>query len=484
MRLTDLFIGATIRQLENKQVEGLTADSREVKPGFVFAALSGVVADGASYIKDAIENGAVAIVTDTSYDPIDCPIYCYQSENPRLTLATIASRFYDGAPEHILAVTGTNGKTSVAHFIRLIWQSLGLNSASLGTLGIISNENASPLSYTTPDPVLLHKILSDMVSSGVTHAVIEASSHGLDQYRLDAVKVSVAGFTNLSRDHLDYHSTFDAYLNAKLGLVRRVVEPDGCVVLNADSDVFAEFKKAATDRGLQVLSYGYAGSDIKLKSVVSHHAGQKATISVMGRDYVIELPLVGEFQVLNILCAIGMVIGSGADISRVIKALDAIENVPGRLEKIVNLTSGASVYVDFAHTPDALETVLNSLRPHTSTNIHVVVGCGGDRDKGKRSIMGAIAGRLADKVYVTDDNPRTEDAATIRSQVLEGCPAAIEIGDRRDAIQAAMRAAKAGDIVLVAGKGHESGQIVGTKVIPFNDNAVVKEIAVKEEMCA
>jgi len=484
LRLTDLFPGAIIPELENKQVKGLSADSRDIKEGYVFAALSGVVAEGATYIKDAVANGAVAIVIDNSFDPIDCPVHCYQSENPRLALAKIASKYYARTPENIVAVTGTNGKTSVAHFIRLIWQSLGLNAASLGTLGIVSSKNISPLSYTTPDPVLLHKSLSDMALNGVTHAVIEASSHGLDQFRLDAVKVKVAGFTNLSRDHLDYHTTFETYLNAKLGLINRVVERDGCVVLNADSDAYTDFNKAAQDRNLRVLSYGYAGQDIKLISVKSHHAGQAVEISVGEKKYAIDLPLVGEFQVLNILCAIGMVMSSGIEADNVIKALDGIENVPGRLEKVADLTSGASVYVDFAHTPDALETVLNSLRPHTSAHIHVVIGCGGDRDKGKRPIMGEIAGRLADSVYVTDDNPRTENAASIRKQVIEGCSRALEIGDRRNAIQAAMKAAKTGDVVLVAGKGHESGQIVGSKVIPFNDNAVVKEIAINEGMCA
>lgn len=483
MRLTELFSVEDIPKLENKQVLGLSADSREIRPGYVFAALSGVAVDGSIYVDDAINQGAVAVLTDASFDKSKCPVYCFQSDNPRLALAKLASKYYPNTPETVVAVTGTNGKTSVAHFVRLLWQALGRNAASLGTLGIVSGEKTEALSYTTPDPVLLHKILSDMAANGVTHVALEASSHGLDQYRLDAVKVKVAGFTNLSRDHLDYHATFETYLDAKLGLVRRVVESDGCVVLNADSEVFEDFAKAARGRGLQVLGYGYAGRDINLNAVQSHHAGQKIEFSAFGHDYSIDLPLIGEFQVMNILCAFGMVVGAGEKPDEVVTLLESLENVPGRLEQVARLATGASVYVDFAHTPDALETVLTSLRPHTSYEIHLVFGCGGDRDRGKRPMMGEIAGRLADKVYVTDDNPRTENPASIRGEVLKGCPRATQIGDRRDAIQTAIMSAKAGDIVLVAGKGHESGQIVGSTVIPFNDKDVVQEISLREGLC-
>ncbi|MBL4906307.1 MAG: UDP-N-acetylmuramoyl-L-alanyl-D-glutamate--2,6-diaminopimelate ligase, partial [Sneathiella sp.] len=404
-----------------------------------------------------------------------------KTENPRQKLAYLAARFCNGMPASIAAVTGTNGKTSVAHFTRMLWQNMGLKSASIGTLGIVTQEKTSPLHYTSPEPVLLHQTLKELQDVGITHVALEASSHGLDQFRLDAVKVKVAAFTNLTRDHLDYHENSEVYLKAKLGLVSRVVEDGGTAVLNADSDVYGIFKHAAENRGLKIIGYGRSGGEICLKSVRSHGSGQQVDVEIYGKAYSLELAVAGEFQAMNILCAVGIVVACGASAEAAIEGLANIESVPGRMEQVVNLPSGASVYVDFAHTPNALETVLTSLRPHVAGKIHAVIGCGGDRDKGKRPQMGKIAATLADSVYVTDDNPRTETPADIRKDIMAGCPHATEVGDRKCAIEMAMKAANVGDVVLIAGKGHESGQIIGDKVMPFNDKDVAREIAVQLE---
>ena len=477
MLLSNLLEVTDLKTADDKVVTGLTADSREVKPGFIFAALKGSALDGRQFIDAAIEKGAIAVLTEKDYPAVDCPIYCYCAENPRQKLAHLAARLYDGQPETIVAVTGTNGKTSVAHFVRSIWQHMGLQSASLGTLGIVANETTIPLHYTSPEPVLLHRTLKGLVSEDITHLVLEASSHGLDQNRLDAVKVSVGAFTNLTRDHLDYHEDAETYLKAKLGLVTRVVQDGGSVVLNADSDVYESFRQAAEDRGLKILSYGRKNSDICLKSVRSHLAGQEVDAQIFGKNCLLDLPLAGEFQAMNILCAIGMVVAAGGDLDRALAALPTITNVPGRMQQVATLPSGASAYVDFAHTPDALETVLKALRPHVEGRILAVIGCGGDRDKGKRPVMGAIAEQYSDQVYVTDDNPRTEDPALIRAEIMAACSDATEIGDRKQAIETALKAARHGDIVVVAGKGHEDGQIIGNTVIPFNDQDVIQKIA-------
>jgi len=350
---------------------------------------------------------------------------------------------------------------------------MGHPSASLGTLGIVSKAKIEDLHYTTPDPVLLHQVLGSLADQGITHTVLEASSHGLDQRRLDAVQVRVAAFTNLTRDHLDYHSDADEYRDAKLGLVSRVVADDGIVVLNADSTAFPSFEQAAHARNLKVIEYGRHASDLKLVSSVSHAGGQQLEIEAFGRPYQINLPLAGEFQAMNILCALGVVVGAGGDMEAAVNTLETLENVPGRLERVAVLKNGAAVYVDYAHTPDALETVIKALRPHTTNRLISVFGCGGDRDQGKRPEMGGIAHEWADIQIVTDDNPRNEDPAVIRSAIMQSCPNASEIGDRASAISTALSMAKAGDVVLIAGKGHESGQTIGDTVIPFNDGDVV-----------
>ncbi|MDF2368608.1 UDP-N-acetylmuramoyl-L-alanyl-D-glutamate--2,6-diaminopimelate ligase [Sneathiella sp.] len=479
MRLSELMKGRDVSVMHDTHIKGLTADSRHVEPGFLFAALSGTMADGREYIVDAVKKGAVAILTDTSYEPADCDLPCFREENPRLILARLASRFYGAEPETITAVTGTNGKTSVAYFTRAIWQAMGLPAASIGTLGVMMPDQTMPLGYTTPDPVLLHKTLTYLVGHGIQHAVIEASSHGLDQYRLDGARIKSAAFTNLTRDHLDYHSSSEDYLGAKLGLISRVLDKTGTAVLNADSGVYPAFLRAAKDRGVKIISYGRMADELKLISLAPESAGQVITVEIFGTRQDIMLPLAGEFQVMNALCALGLVIGAGGDPGIASQALSKISNVPGRLELVSKLANNAAIYVDYAHSPDALETVLEAVRSHAKGKIHVVFGCGGDRDKGKRAEMGRIAGLYADRAIVTDDNPRTEDPVQIRAEIIIACPDALNIGDRFSAIETAIKALGPEDILVVAGKGHEEGQVIGTETIPFNDKKAVQQIVSK-----
>lgn len=476
MRLSDLLNIDAGPELLRRDITGLTADSRAVKDGYLFAALSGTQVDGRRFIPSALEKGAQAILVEkgSAVDPSGA--YIHAVDNPRKELAILSRRFFGEPPETIVGVTGTNGKTSVAHFVQAIWSEMGIKGASLGTLGIVTSEETQDLGYTTPEPVLMHEKLAALADAGVTHLAIEASSHGLDQFRLDALPMKAGAFTNLTHDHLDYHATEEEYLDAKLGLVKRVVSNNGTAVLNADAQHFYAFKQAATDRGLDILSYGRNGGDLKLLDVSSHGAGQQITVDIFGSRYSFDLRVAGEFQAMNILCALGLVVGAGGDHVAAITALPKIASVPGRMEHVARTAQGADVYVDYAHTPDALKTVLEALRPHTEGKIHVLVGCGGDRDRAKRPVMGKIAADLAEEVYVTDDNPRSEDPASIRKAVLEGCPNAREIGDREDAISAALQYASPTDVVLIAGKGHESGQTVGDQVIPFNDKDVAQKL--------
>jgi UDP-N-acetylmuramoyl-L-alanyl-D-glutamate--2,6-diaminopimelate ligase len=389
----------------------------------------------------------------------------------------MAARFFRAQPRTIAAVTGTNGKTSVASFTRQIWSHGGIQAASIGTLGLIAPGVERPGALTTPDPVSLHQILSDLAADGVDHLAMEASSHGLDQYRLDGVRVTIAGFTNLSRDHLDYHRTMEAYLKAKLRLFASVMQPGGTAVLNADVPEFDAIKSVCAARGHRVMSYGRAGDDIALEASSPTPRGQALRLRIGGKAHDIEIPLAGSFQAANVLCALSMAIAGGADEDDALEALPTLIGAKGRMERVAEL-NGAPVYVDYAHTPDALENVLNALRPHAAGRLIVVFGCGGDRDAGKRPIMGDIAARLADVVFVTDDNPRTENADAIRWAILGGIPKtaapAREIGDRAAAIAAALRELEPGDVLLLAGKGHERGQIVGDKVLPFDDSEVAR----------
>ena len=448
---------------------GLACDSRAVKPGYLFAALPGTRVDGRAFIADAVRRGAVAVLgrPETRAEAEALGVRFIADANPRARLAHIAAAFFGAQPATIAAVTGTNGKTSVAVFLRQIWARLGHAAASMGTIGVVAPSGTRTLQHTTPDPIEIHRLLAELAHEGVDHLALEASSHGLDQHRLDGVRIAAAGFTNITRDHLDYHADFSAYLAAKLRLFSERVERGGIAVINADAEHAEDFLAAA--RGLRVLTVGERGEALKLVSRVPKGDGQVLAILYGGTIYNVMLPLAGGFQGANALVAAGLAIGLGDPASKVFAALAYLKGAAGRLEKVAATKSGAPVYVDYAHTPDALETVLKALRPHAAGRLHVVFGCGGDRDRGKRPLMGAVAATLADVAIVTDDNPRSEESAAIRAEILVGCPAAREIGDRTEAIRTAIGALQAGDILVIAGKGHESGQIVGTVTRPFSD---------------
>lgn len=464
----------TLSASTDREIAGLTADSREVERGYLFAALPGSHHDGGAFIPEAIERGAAAVLASRDTQTVSSDAVLLRSDNPRRSFAQMASRYFHAQPKHIAAITGTNGKSSVAEFCRQLWIADGQRAASLGTLGIIGPDGTAEGSLTTPDPVRLHKNLRNLAEADVTHLALEASSHGLDQYRLDGVVVSVAAFTNLSRDHLDYHGTMDVYLRAKARLFTEVLKPGGWAVLNADDERFDHLSSLSLGAGHEVLSYGRAGNDIKLDSLVATPAGHRVSLQVRGKPHDLEIPLLGEFQVHNALCALGVTLAGGASEASVAN-LSGLTGVRGRME-VIPTTNGVGVYVDYAHTPDALETALKGLRPHTERRLMVVFGCGGDRDRGKRSLMGAVAGRMADRVYVTDDNPRGEDPAAIRRDVMSGCPDADEVGDRKFAIEAALSEAQPGDVVLIAGKGHEQGQIIGDDIFPFDDARIARSL--------
>jgi UDP-N-acetylmuramoyl-L-alanyl-D-glutamate--2,6-diaminopimelate ligase len=476
LRLIDLLDG-DLNQLTNTtaikdlEITGLTCDSRKVNPGFLFAAIPGSSGDGRDYIDDALKRGASAVLAPVGTSSHG-DVVVVTSENTRQSYAQMAARFFDQQPPRIAAITGTNGKTSVVSFVSQIWENLGSKAASLGTLGIIAPGFQTSEGLTTPDPVDLHESLSVLWKRGVETLAIEASSHGLDQYRLDGVNVSMAGFTNLSRDHMDYHGSMEEYLDAKKRLFSEILPVDGVSVLNADSEVYPVLVEAARGR---IISYGRKGKDIRLDDLEAFEAGQRLSLNVMGIEYKITLPLSGAFQVENAMCALGIVLADGADPATAVNILENLQGVPGRLQHVGNSSDGAAIYVDFAHTPDALATVLKTLRPHAKRNLNLVFGCGGDRDVGKRPEMGRIASELADKIIVTDDNPRSEDAATIRAQSLAACPGALEVGDRAQAIRLAIAQLQAGDVLVVAGKGHETGQIIVGIVHPFNDAEEIRD---------
>lgn len=450
---------------------GLACDSRKVGAGYLFAALPGARADGSDFIADAVRRGAIAVlgVPEVCKIAESLGVAFIADANPRQRLARIAATYFGAQPQTVAAVTGTNGKTSVCVFLRQIWTELGRKAASMGTIGVVLPASEIELEHTTPDPVALHRLLAQLKDGGVEHLALEASSHGLDQYRLDGVQIAAAAFTNITRDHLDYHGDFSHYLAAKLRLFAEVLQPGGLAVINADADHADEFVRAAQIRDAELLTVGEHASALKLLSRRAKPDGQGLSVKYLDEKFEITLPLSGSFQASNALVAAGLAIGLGEDAERVFAALGELRGAPGRLQKVAYAASGASIYVDYAHTPDALATVLEAVRPHVEGRLHVVFGCGGDRDSGKRRIMGRIAARHADSVIVTDDNPRTEDAATIRTQVLCGCPAAQDIADRAAAIGIAVAALGKGDALIIAGKGHETGQITGSLVRPFSD---------------
>lgn len=471
MKLSDLL--ESNGQASQVEIVGLSADSREVRPGYLYAALRGSRQDGTAFIDDAVSHGAVAVLAPPGVRIASPNAYLVTDENPRRRLSHLAARFYGTQPETVVAVTGTNGKSSVVEFVRQIWTSLGRKAASLGTLGVHGNGLDQQGSMTTPDPVTLHNMLRDLEEVGVDCLAMEASSHGLSQFRLDGVGLTAAAFTNLSRDHLDYHESYEDYLYAKLRLFGELLPPRSHAVLNADSDAFEEVANICWARGHRILSVGKKG-DLRLRSQEPTAIGQELVVSYEGNTYPISLPLIGDFQASNALVAAGLVIASGEQPADALNALGDLKPVRGRMELAGHNTVGASVYVDYAHTPDALENVLSALRPHTDRRLHVVFGCGGDRDTGKRSLMGQVAAEHADSVIVTDDNPRSEDPAAIRAEIIAACSGAKEIGDRQQAINAAVGVLGAGDILVIAGKGHEQGQIVGDDTLPFDDVSAVK----------
>ena len=462
---------------DDTEVAGLTADSRDVRKGFLFAAIQGTQADGRSYIGDAISAGAVAILTQAGgvHENIDTNIPVITDANPRQRFARMAARFYNSQPSTIAAVTGTNGKTSVVHFAQQLWASLGCKAAALGTLGVIGTDLTDDFKLTTPDPVKLHQTLFELQKLGIDYVACEASSHGLAQYRLDGLKIKAGAFTNLSRDHLDYHQTTGAYRTAKLRLFNELVPDDGTIVVNIDSDMYAAIAEIANERSLQRITYGFEASDLHCFEAIPSEGGWHIKLNVLGTVYGIEFPLHGRFQIANALCAAGLVIACGINPGDVIPLLADLKVVPGRMERAAFLEGGAQIFVDYAHTPEALRTALKSLRAHISGRIVVVFGCGGDRDKGKRPEMGEIACSLADTVIVTDDNPRSEDATAIRQDILRACPTAREIGDRSTAILTGVELLHPGDVLFVAGKGHETGQIIDQKTLLFNDMNVIRD---------
>jgi len=468
MRLRELFSGDTTfdPQTGGLAVAGLAADSRTVKPGDVFFALGGSKTDGARFIGAAVAAGAIAVVAG---HPHSASVPVIVTSNPRRALALAAAAFYPRQPQIVAAVTGTSGKTSVAAFTRQLWESLGHDAASLGTIGIVSRHRNVYGSLTTPDPVALHRALDELAGEGVTHLALEASSHGLDQHRLDGVRVAAAAFTNLSRDHMDYHPTVEHYLAAKLRLFTDLAPEGGPAVIAADHEHSAAVIAAARARKLDVMTVGRHGEGIRLVDAAIDGFGQRMTIEHQGQTYRLRLPLVGEFQIENALVAAGLVIATGGDAARAFAALEKLEGAKGRLE-LIGERNGAPVFVDYAHKPDALMKALEALRPYAKKRLVVVFGAGGDRDAGKRPLMGAIAAQHADAVIVTDDNPRSEKPAAIRAEILMAAKGATEIGDRAEAIRSAVASLQPGDVLLIAGKGHETGQIIGDKVLPFSDH--------------
>ena len=454
-------------------VGGVTADSRKVKPGDLFVAVAGTKADGAKYVGAAVAAGASAVMAEHPPASLPDDVAFVQVPNARRALALVAARLHPGQPGTIAAVTGPSGKTSVAAFTRQIWQALGHQAASIGTVGIVAPGREVYGSLTTPDPVELHRSLDALARDGVTHLAIEASSHGLDQHRLDGVRVKVGGFTNLSRDHLDSHQTLYAYVTAKLRLFQDLLPPGAGAVVAVDQEEAQAFVDAALARKLHVMTVGRNGRDIVPVTSTIDGFAQRLTLAYDGRHYDVRLPLVGAFQVENALVAAGFALLTGSEAAGVFAALEHLQGAKGRLE-LVGDRNGAPIFVDYAHKPDALAKALEALRPYVKRHLVVVFGCGGDRDQGKRPMMGAIAVARADRVIVTDDNPRSENPAAIRAAILAAAPGAVEIGDRGEAIRGAVAALAPGDVLLIAGKGHESGQIIGDRVLPFTDHAAVK----------
>ena len=480
MKLSQVLQGIETANSYNGDIEiaSIALNSQNMTPNGLFIAHTGTTNDGKKYIPDAIAKGATVVVYEGEYEvSSQNAVFIKLLGNMRFNISKIAANFYPQTPKLISAITGTNGKTSIADFTRQMMTFLGYHSASIGTIGVVSDVMENMETLTTPDSITLHQILSRLAEAGVDYVSMEASSIGIEQRRMDNIKIKCAGFTNLTQDHLDYHLNMQNYFNAKKLLFSRLLASDGTAVLNADIAQFAELKSICEQRKITVLSYGKNGQELKLLNTIPQPQGQIITVSVFGKEHTINLPLIGHFQAMNVLCALGMVcaLNNGFD-ERLLEILPKIKGACGRLEYMGSLSNGATVYVDYAHTPDALENVLKTMRHHTQNNLWVLFGCGGDRDKLKRPIMGEIAANLADKIVITDDNPRSEDAAQIRKEIIAKCPQAVEIGDRIKAIEYAISHLQSGDMLVLAGKGHETGQKIGDTTIPMNDIAEAKRI--------
>jgi len=463
------------------EVGGVTADSRTLRRGDLFLAIAGGKTDGLRFVNDALAAGAVAVFAERPPDvALPTGVAFVRVDNARRALALIAAKLFPRQPPTIAAVTGTSGKTSVAAFTRQIWTALGHQAASIGTIGIVSPRGETYGALTTPDPVALHRSLDALAGEGVTHLAIEASSHGLDQYRLDGLRIAAGAFTNITRDHLDYHPSFEAYLAAKLRLFEALLLPGADAVIDVDHEHAETVVAAAKARGLAIMTVGRNGAGIRLAAAAIDGFSQILRVEHRGKDFQVRLPLAGEFQIETALIAAGLAIATGGDPAAVFAALEHLAGAKGRLE-LVGRNRGAPIFVDYAHKPDALAKALDALRPYAAGRLVVVLGAGGDRDRGKRPLMGAVAAAKADRVIVTDDNPRSEEPAAIRAAILAAAPGAAEIGDRRAAIRAAVAELRAGDVLLIAGKGHETGQIIGDRVVPFSDHeavaAALKELA-------
>lgn len=463
-----------------EKVTGFAIDHRKVAKGNVFGAFVGTRFNGEDYIKDAVASGAIAIVARPGVDTHGALHIAV--DQPRQIFAIAAARFYQPMPAMVAAVTGTNGKTSTAEMTRQIWHMAGLHSASVGTLGITTSFDHNYTGLTTPDIVTFLANMSGMARQGISHAIFEASSHGLSQYRTEGLPVNIAAFTNFSRDHLDYHGTMDAYFAAKMRLFEEVVADDGHAIIWADDARSNDVQKIAQRRGLKTLTIGEQGADLQLLSRSPTALGQQLVVAYNGKEYAINLPLIGAYQVANALVSAAIAIASGVAADSVFDHVKRLQPVRGRLERAVICASGAPVYVDYAHTPDALESAIAALRPHVAGRLITIFGAGGDRDKGKRPEMGRVASAHSDMVIVTDDNPRGEDSAVIRNEIMQAASGALEIGDRRGAIAHAIAVSQKGDIILLAGKGHETGQIIGSgdneRILPFDDVMVARECAV------
>ncbi len=503
MRLGDLVPAGTALAAADaaREVTGFAIDHRKVAPGTVFGAFAGATVNGEDYIADAVRNGAVAIVSRVNATGVPT----LRSDEPRRLFAQMAARFFAPFPATTVAVTGTNGKTSTVELTRQLWRLAGFRAASIGTLGVTTADDQVTTGLTTPDIVTFLANMGGLAREGLTHVAFEASSHGLAQYRTEGLPVRAAAFTNLSRDHLDYHGTMDSYFAAKLRLFTDVVDMDGTAVVWDDGSQWAAaVLSAAQARGVKTIEVSYEGTGSSAEGAPSYPTPSRASaadipasmsaalriharrVSALGQDidvtfadtrFAVHLPLIGAYQAANALVAAALVIATGGDAAATFANLGRVQPVRGRLERAVIARSGAAVYVDYAHTPDALQAACDALRPHVAGRLRLVFGAGGDRDAGKRPLMGAVAVASADDVIVTDDNPRSEDAATIRAAILAAAPGATEIGDRRAAIHSAIHASGPGDVVLIAGKGHERGQIVGDRVLPFDDVVVAREVA-------